>query len=354
MVDKVRVGFVGCGFMGQGVHLPCFLKAEGCEILAIAEVRERLGRAVAERYRIPKYYRSHEEMAEDGDIDACVVIVGDDLHAPICIDLLKAGKHVFTEKPMATSFNDAKAMVEEAERSRVKLMVGYMKRYDSGCEKAKEIMDGLMDTRELGDITFVRVHDFGGDWICGYPPPPIMTDEPHPPIKSRVPTWIPEKDRGRWLGFLNFYCHDINLLRWFVGDPVGIISSTWGSRSKISLIEYEEFQVSFEAGGISASFFDEEIKFYFSDGWLKVKIPPPLLRNVPAGVELYKAGKIQRFEVPLAKWSWSFENQAQHFIDCIIGNREPRSSGSDSAKDVLIAEAIYRCYAEGRSQKLEF
>jgi len=94
MGGKVRLALVGCGFMGQAVHLPNFLKARGCEVVAVCELREKLGRAVAERYRIPRYYRSHRDLMDASDIDAAAVITADDLHAPITVDLLSSGKHV--------------------------------------------------------------------------------------------------------------------------------------------------------------------------------------------------------------------------------------------------------------------
>jgi predicted dehydrogenase len=59
MSGKARLALVGCGFMGQAVHLPNSLKAKGSEVVAVCELGEKLGRAAAERYCIPCYYRSH-------------------------------------------------------------------------------------------------------------------------------------------------------------------------------------------------------------------------------------------------------------------------------------------------------
>ncbi|MEM2905931.1 MAG: hypothetical protein QW587_09425 [Candidatus Bathyarchaeia archaeon] len=49
--------------MGQKVHLPNFLKLESCEVVALCETREKLGKAVAEKHGAPRYYRSHEDLA---------------------------------------------------------------------------------------------------------------------------------------------------------------------------------------------------------------------------------------------------------------------------------------------------
>jgi predicted dehydrogenase len=64
-VDTIRLGYVGCGFMAQRVHLPNFLATPGCRVVALAELRPELGRKVATRLGIPKLYRSHEELIAD-------------------------------------------------------------------------------------------------------------------------------------------------------------------------------------------------------------------------------------------------------------------------------------------------
>src|SRR5215218_2915856 len=97
----VRFGYVGCGFMAQKVHLPNFAAIPGCELLALAEVRTGLRDRVADRYGIACRYSSHEELARDPEIEAVGVSAGFTLQGQMARDLLRAGKHVFMEKPMA-------------------------------------------------------------------------------------------------------------------------------------------------------------------------------------------------------------------------------------------------------------
>ena len=111
MPGKVKLGFVGCGFMGQCVHLPSFQRAKNAEIVAITDLRPRLAKTVADRWKIGKVYPSHQEMVEDEEIDAIVEITNKSTHAKTAINALKAGKHVFTEKPIATNAKDAREMV---------------------------------------------------------------------------------------------------------------------------------------------------------------------------------------------------------------------------------------------------
>ena len=135
-VDKLRIGFVGCGYMGQVAHLPNFLAADECEVVALAELRPGLRELVAEKHGIPRTVASHAELAEAEDIDAVVAITPEDLNERIACDLLSAGKPVMTEKPMALSVEAARRMVEAGRVGDAQLMVAYMKRYDDGVREA--------------------------------------------------------------------------------------------------------------------------------------------------------------------------------------------------------------------------
>ena len=332
-MEKVKLGFVGCGFMGQLAHLVNFVESDKCEVVALAEIREQLAKKVADKYGIPKLYKSHKELAADNDVEAVVEITADSEHAPIAIDLMKAGKHVLTEKPMATNLADAQKMVDVAQDNNVKLMVTYMKRYDPGVQKAKEILVDLVKNKELGEITFIRVHCYGGEWVCNIGKP-ISTDEPRPESKPSFPAWLPQDWGPKFLGYNNVFCHNINLLRYFTGEIRAVNYVELGEKGrrsgKIAILDLGDFIASVETGSISANFWDEEIKIYFENGWVEILTPPPMLRNVVAKVEVYKGGKIQQLVQSYGAWDWSFKRCAEHFLDCIIEDREPISSGKDS------------------------
>jgi len=343
--EKAKLGFVGCGFMGQCVHLPSFHKVKNAEIVAVSDLRPKLAKAVAERWGIKKVYPSHLEMIEDKEIDAVVEVTNKSVHAPIAIDALECGKHVFTEKPMATSSEDAKKMVLTARKHGLKLMVGYMKRYDTGVLRAKEAFTELSDSDQ---VTFARSHVFGGDWICGVTAE-IMIDtaEPLPKINSRRPSFSTE----RYVNIMDSLfeqIHDVNLPRYFLGDPAAVDSSMLWPGGFVSLLDYGEFPLVLETGSITADFWEEQLIIYFRNGWIDLRPAPPLLRNTPAEVQVYLAGRAQREERLHGMWSWAFERQAQHFIDCIVEDKEPISNGADSYKDIVIVESIIRAASEGR------
>ena len=221
---KVRLGYVGCGFMAQKVHIPNFASLPECELLALAEVRHDLGRRVQARFDIPRFYTDHQAMLADPEIEAVAVSAAFALQGDIARDALLAGKDVFMEKPMAVSLAQADAILDAQRRSGKRLMVGYMKRYDAGNELVKAAIDQFRQSGELGTITYVRNHGFCGDWLGGIDVPTEATDEPMPTAPVKGPEWLPPEFLKQYLGYLQQYTHNLNLLRWLLdtGDNVSV------------------------------------------------------------------------------------------------------------------------------------
>jgi predicted dehydrogenase len=350
-MKRVRFGYVGCGFMAQRVHIPNFLSIPECDFIAIAEARERLGRRVCERYGIPRFYKSHLELAEDPDVEAVGVSAGFAAQGAIARDLLMAGKHVFMEKPMAVSIRQAEEMLRASKEGGGRLMVAYMKRYDAGNELVKELVDRFRESGELGRITFARSHGFCGDWVDGIDTPFETTDEPYPPEPAPIlPEWLPKGEEGKYLGYLQQYTHNLNLLRWFLdaGDEVQVSFVDLDEDGMTGIVGFKMrgIRAVIESGGISYWSWEEQTQIYFQHGWIRTWAPPLLHKNLPAGVEVYIGKDLHEFRYPLPRerWSWSFKREAEHFIKALLSGEEFRSSGEDTLTDVRIFEEIYRKY----------
>lgn len=341
MEKKVKVGFVGAGFMSQLAHLPSFVEIEGCEVVALAELRPKLRETVADKYRIPKRYPSHIELAEDEEVEAVVALFHYLLNAEVATHLLKKRKDVMVEKPMAFTPELAEQMVEAGRSSGRILMIGFMKRYDPGVQLAKNMIEEFLKSGELGEPTFVRVHIFGGEWVCNIGRP-ITTDEPYPPLPGRKAEWLPPHLLDMYDEFINVASHNLNLLRFLIrGDWIVEDAFLQGSQV-LAVLRKDNLLCSFEYGRLPAHRWDEDLTIYFQRGWLRVETPPPLLKNVPARVVVYKTGKEPQIIEPVAPWGWGFKLQAEHFIECVRERKTPLSSGEDSLKDMLLAKEIFQ------------
>ena len=75
MKNKLKLGWVGSGFIGQVAHLSNYIEIPNVEILALAELRPKLGEIACNKYGIPRYYKEHNALLDDPDIEAIVAIV---------------------------------------------------------------------------------------------------------------------------------------------------------------------------------------------------------------------------------------------------------------------------------------
>jgi len=353
-MEPLRLGYVGCGFMAQKVHLPDFSLIPECRIVALAEVREDLGRAVQARFGIPRLYRSHLELAEDPEVEAVAVSAGYSLQGQIARDLLLRGRHVFMEKPMATSVAQAEALLQAERVGGARLMIAYMKRYDAGNECARDRIAAFRESGELGEVAYARCHGFGGDWIAGLDTPVERSRDPMPAPPTVVPEWLPERWAQPYLGFLQQYTHNVNLLRWLLdaGDDVRVraVDLDDDGYTGVVVLDMAGVRATVETGTLSHYRWDEHTQVYFRHGWVTTWAPPLLLRNQPAEVEVYRAGATQEFSrpIPSPPWSWAYRREAEHFVRRARSGEPFRSGAADTLTDVRLFEEIYRAFLEGR------
>lgn len=360
-MSNVRIAFIGCGMMGQSVHLRNFLKIPDCDIVAICDLRRELADAVASKHRIPASFASHAEMLRHVDCDAVACINHAHIHWQIAIDCCNADKHVFVEKPMCMSTSDGLAMCAAAKANNVQLMVAHMKRYDSGFRLAKQRIDAFCASGELGRPTHARVHYFCGDWMANYNEPRVTVKDENPgdAAPARRPDWMPEAHARPWWGFLQQFCHGTNMLRFLWGDPTEVRYAKWDDFANrpgyftTVLRQPAGFDCIFEGGAMRSHFWDEYYKLYFEKGLVKVSATPPLLQQTPARIEVYRSDP-PAFEIPPADWGWAFENEARAFVEACKTNQPPPTVASDTIRDTFLCERLYLANRENRAVPIDW
>ncbi|MBD3182643.1 hypothetical protein GF312_10145 [Candidatus Poribacteria bacterium] len=183
---KYRIGIVGCGGISR-VHAKAYQNTEDTEIVCCVDIKEEAVNKFGEEFNIPEdsRYLNHNDMLESKDLDIISVCTWHGSHAPITIDACKAGlKGVLCEKPMATSLGDADAMLEAAEASGTKIVIGHQGRFRSSNVKARELIlsgaigqptavfrnssDGLLNngTHAIDGVRFI-LGDPKAEWVMG-------------------------------------------------------------------------------------------------------------------------------------------------------------------------------------------
>jgi predicted dehydrogenase len=106
----MKVGIVGCGKIASSVHLPSIQKLEGYDLVAAADIDEVSLQYVKERFNINEIYKDYRQMLAKADIEAVFVCTPPAYHFQVVMDAIEWGKHVFCEKPLATTVDDALAI----------------------------------------------------------------------------------------------------------------------------------------------------------------------------------------------------------------------------------------------------
>ncbi|NNM88485.1 MAG: Gfo/Idh/MocA family oxidoreductase [Phycisphaerae bacterium] len=166
-MDKtIRIGIVGTGIIGKA-HLETYSKMPGVELVAACDINAPELDRVAERYKIPCKYANFRDLLKHKDIDAVDVCLHNNLHAPVTIAALEAGKDVYCEKPMAGAYTDARRMLDTARKCRRKLSI----QLNTLLARETQVARRLIEAGKLGRIYHARSAGFrrrGRPYVDGY------------------------------------------------------------------------------------------------------------------------------------------------------------------------------------------
>jgi predicted dehydrogenase len=168
----IRIGVIGVGQIGKA-HLDGYRGIAGADVVAVADIDAREAQRVAERYDVPYVYTDFRELLRRDDIEAVDVCLHNNLHSPVTVAALEAGKHVYCEKPMAGAFHDAEVMYRAAKESNRKLGIQLRTLFTKETKAAKALIDQGM----LGKIYHARSTGFrrrGRPYVDGYGSPAFV------------------------------------------------------------------------------------------------------------------------------------------------------------------------------------
>lgn len=138
-MEKVRLGVIGLGGMGQG-HLRSIKEVQEAELTAVSDVDAEINKKISEEYGVPGF-TNYEELLESKLVDAVLIATPHYFHPEIGIAAMRRGIHCLSEKPIAVSVSDADRFVEEAQRSGVVFSVMYQQRTLPQVRLARKIME---------------------------------------------------------------------------------------------------------------------------------------------------------------------------------------------------------------------
>ncbi len=194
MSDQVRIGIIGVGTIGS-VHAEAYAKVADAEVVALCDILPDRLREKGARHGVGKLFATHRELLADPAIDAVSVCTPNNMHAPIAIDSLNAGKHVMLEKPMAMSAAEGEAICAARDAAGKVLQMGMVRRQAPDAELIKE----AVDKGKLGDIYQIRIRLIRRRGIPG------------------LGGWFTTKDRSGGGGLIDIGVHFFDLAMWSTG-----------------------------------------------------------------------------------------------------------------------------------------
>lgn len=338
-MNKVRIGVLGTGIIIRDFHLVTLQDHPQAEVVAAGNMRPESLQRLAAKFNIPKRYTSFEDMAADPDIDAVVIGLPNYLHAPVTVQMLKAGKHVLCEKPMALSVAEGKEMIEAARQANRKLMIAHMWRFDPEILWLRR----LVASGSLGKIFKAKSHAI---WLYEGPPPE---------------SWFVKPEFAGGGALADMGIHSIDTLRFVLGEarPVRVFANTGTHLRDIKLDDTATVLLEFE-GGI-ASLIEAGWYHHFADGlegYTQVYGTQGYARALPAELHSHVEGvwSVTRPNMPARKQQCDmpmYQAQMDHFIDCVLHDKEPSPGGEDGLWALRVLEAAYRSAKTGQAIAIE-
>lgn len=136
----IQWGFVGCGEVTEKKSGPAFSLVPGSKVVAVMSRSKEKARSYAERHHIPKWYTDPQELMDDPDVNAVYIATPPSTHATFAIMAMKAGKPVYVEKPMSSSYEECGRINRIAEKTGIPCFVAYYRRYLPYFIKVKELI----------------------------------------------------------------------------------------------------------------------------------------------------------------------------------------------------------------------
>ncbi|AJH01603.1 inositol 2-dehydrogenase [Clostridium beijerinckii] len=331
----LKVGIIGAGRIGK-VHGESISKyVKNAEVKAIADVF--LNEATinwAREIGIQGVYKDYKKILEDPEIDAILICSSTDTHSKISIEAIRAGKHVFCEKPIDHDLARIKEVIDELNKSKVKYQVGFNRRYD---HNFKAIRNAVVEGK-IGEPHVLK----------------ITSRDPEPPSIDYV------KVSGGI--FLDMTIHDFDMARYLLGSDVvevyaagnvlvdNAIGEAGDIDTAIITLKMDNGAMAVIDNSRQSSYgYDQRAEVFGSLGQVSVG-NDSISKAVISTKDGVTAEKPLFFF--LERYMQAYADEITEFIDAIVNNRDISVSADDGLKAVLIGEAATKSLKENRPVRI--
>ena len=338
--DTVGVGLVGSQFITT-IHAQALRSVPQAKVHAVMSPTSGHARDFASKHGIAHHFQDLDAMLAMDEIDMVVVGAPNFAHCEITVRAAKAGKHVVVEKPLCLNLPDADRMIAACDEAGVKLMYA-----EELCFTPK----------------YVRLKQLLDDGVLGRPVLFKQSEKHDGPHAAHF--W--DVDRSGGGVTMDMGCHAIQFFRWLnAGNPVKSVyaqmntsvhaARTRGEDNAIIILEFENGVVALaEESWTKPGGMDDRAEVHGSEGVAYAdllhgnSIPTYSTKGVGYAVE--KAGNTVGWSYVMYEeiWNYGFPQEFQHFVDCVLNDRQPLVTGADGKAVLEILFAAYESAGSGR------
>lgn len=316
MSKKAKVGVIGTGFWGKN-HARVLSELDNADLIAVCDTDSDRAMAMGKKYDIDWHSQS-EDLLKNDDVEAVCICTPTITHAEIALEAIKYGKHVLIEKPIASNVEQAKNILEEADRGGVFTMIGFIERFNPGVKRVKN----AIESGKVGEVVLA--------------------------FARRVGRW-PERIGD--VGVIkDSAIHDIDIMRFLFNEDPSTIYARVGSLGH-KFEDYAQIMLSFR--GIKTAFVEAN--------WLtphKVRVLTITGKEAILTMDyLTQEIVIEDRETVIKqkhKWIEPLMLELEYFSNCIINDEEPDVSGLDGLRALQIAEAALNSAKKGEAVRLNY
>jgi predicted dehydrogenase len=334
-MSAMRVGVIGYGYWGPNLARN-FYEISGSELVAIVDQREDQLERARSKYPEVVLKKDYRELFDMG-LDAVVISTPPKTHFEIAKDCLSQNLHVLVEKPMVLNGSDAEKLIELAKSKGLTLMVGHIFEYNSAVLEMKK----YIDSQELGDVYYIDtarlnlgLFQSDSNVLWDLAPHDIST-------LLYLLGQAPVSVSAHGMACVTEGVHDLAYLNLvFPNNLMAFIHVSWLDPSKvrrITVVGSKKMAVYNDLGA------EGKIKIYDKG------VDPEYTDTYGEFQYAYRTGDIT---IPSFRFTEPLREECQHFLDCIVNQTEPRSSGLDGLRVTKILEAAERSMKNGSTREV--
>ena len=318
-MKKVNLGLIGIGQMGA-THFRNCLRLKDAKVFAVADIREKVLHET-KKVGVKHVFKDYTEMLKVKGLDAVIISLPTYLHAEAVIKAAEQGKHIFVEKPMTRTVEEAEPIVSAVKTYGVKLMVGYPMRFT-------EAFINLKKEVELGSLGAVQIavanHVSTGPFFA-------RSSET---IPQPVPSWWFDTKLTGGGSLIDLGCHMIDLLKWYFGE-VTDIKGYLGYRYGMDFEDHATCILKFRNGTVgivNAGWFSTshrvQVDLFGTANYSSAGSKSPTLFE-------YAKNVLRRAP------SSTFYDELEYFVDCLISDVQPEPSAEEGLGVQQLIEKVY-------------